>query len=318
MSLTIRSLQHYAVLVEEKHYSRAAQRLHLTQSALTRSIQSLEDSLGLVLVDRASTGVTPTQAGRMVLERAQRILAETRDLRREAELIRGHDTGRVNLGVGAFPAAGFLSPLLVRIAREHPGLSVHVEIESWQRLLDKLQQDKLDFAVAVTHSLPPPDDFSVRPLPPQHGGLFTRAGHPLQGLGKPRLRAALAQYRLAATDLPLRAREYLARLYQVARPEDLPIAFECDSVATLRDVALGSDVVLFCTREAIAAELAQGVLEPLPLAYPAAGPLTYSVIHRARRTLSPTAERVIELVQDLLSGATAPQASAARKRSARR
>ncbi|PTN45938.1 LysR family transcriptional regulator, partial [Achromobacter xylosoxidans] len=178
MSLTIRSLQHYAVLVEEKHYSRAAQRLHLTQSALTRSIQSLEDSLGLVLVDRASTGVTPTQAGCMVLERAQRILAETRDLRREAELIRGHDTGRVNLGVGAFPAAGFLSPLLVRIAREHPGLSVHVEIESWQRLLDKLLQDKLDFAVAVTHSLPPPDDFSVRPLPPQHGGLFTRAGHP--------------------------------------------------------------------------------------------------------------------------------------------
>jgi DNA-binding transcriptional LysR family regulator len=155
-------------------------------------------------------------------------------------------------------------------------------------------------------------------LPPQHGGLFTRAGHPLQGLGKPRLRAALAQYRLAATDLPLRAREYLARLYQVARPEDLPIAFECDSVATLREVALGSDVVLFCTREAIASELAQGVLEPLPLSYPAAGPLTYSVIHRARRTLSPTAERVIELVQDLLSGAAAPQAVSGKTRRARR
>ncbi|RSE79715.1 LysR family transcriptional regulator [Achromobacter denitrificans] len=215
MTLSIRSLQHFAVLAEEKHFSRAAQRLHLTQSALTRSIQALEASLGLVLVDRASTGVVPTQAGLTVLERAQRILGETRDLRREAELIRGHDTGRVSLGVGVFPAAGFLSPLLVRIAREHPGLSVHVEVESWQRLLDKLLQDKLDFAVAVTHSLPPPDDFAVRPL---------------------------------------------------------------------------------------------------PLAYPATGQLTHSVIHRARRTLSPTAERVIELVQELLADAAAPRAPAKKPR----
>ncbi|SSW68842.1 LysR family transcriptional regulator [Achromobacter agilis] len=316
MSLSIRSLQHFAVLAEEKHFSRAAQRLHLTQSALTRSIQALEDSLGLVLVDRASTGVVPTQAGRTVLERAQRILGETRDLRREAELIRGHDTGRVNLGVGVFPAAGFLSLLLVRIAREHPGLSVHVEVESWQRLLDKLLQDKLDFAVAVTHSLPPPDDFAVRPLPPQHGGLFTRAGHPLQGVAKPRLRAALGQYRLAATDLPPKARDYLARLYQVTRDE-LPIAFECDSVAALRDVALGSDVVLFCTREAIAAELELGLLAPLPLAYPATGQLTHNVIHRARRTLSPTAERVIELVQELLEQAAAPRVPARKPRRSR-
>ncbi len=306
MSLTIRSLQHFSVLAEEKHFSRAAQRLHVTQSALTRSIQSLEETLGLVLVDRASIGATPTQAGKMVLDRAHRILGETLALRREAELIRGHDSGRVSLGVGAFPAAGFLSPLLVRLAREHPGLSVHVEIESWQRLLEKLMQDKLDFAVAVTHSLPPPSDFTVRALPPQHGGLFVRAGHPLQAVKKPAIRGALAQYRLAATDLPQRAREYLARLYQVAGVEDLPIAFECDSVTTLRDVALGSDVVLFCTREAIAAELERGDLIALPLPYPATGPLTYSVIHRARRSLSPTAERIITLVQSLLAGESTP------------
>ncbi len=302
MGLTIRSLQHFSVLAEERHFSRAAQRLHLTQSALTRSIQSLEETLGLVLVDRASIGVTPTQAGKMVLDRSRRILGDVLALRREAELMRGHDTGRVSFGVGAFPAAGFLSPLLVRLARDHPGLSVHVEIESWQRLLDKLLQDKLDFAVAVTHSLPPPADFIVRALPPQHGGLFVRAGHPLQSVQKPKLRAALAQYRLAATDLPQRAREYLAKLYQVAGVDELPIAFECDSVSALRDVAVGSDVVLFCTREAIVAELAQGTLVPLPLPYPASGPLTYSVIHRARRSLSPTAERIITLVQAYLAG----------------
>lgn len=315
MSLTIRSLQHFSVLAEERHFSRAAQRLHLTQSALTRSIQSLEETLGLVLVDRASIGVTPTQAGKMVLDRSQRILADVIALRREAELMRGHDTGHVNLGIGAFPAAGFLSPLMVQLAREHPGLSVHVEIESWQRLLDKLLLDKLDFAVAVTHSLPPPTDFTVRALPPQHGGLFVRAGHPLLAVRKPKLRAALAQYRLAATDLPQRAREYLAKLYQVSGPHELPIAFECDSVSVLRDVAINSDVVLFCTREAIGPDLDLGQLVALPLPYPASGKLTYSVIHRARRSLSPTAERIITLVQSFLaSDASAAEPPTTRKR----
>lgn len=300
MSLTIRGLQHFSVLAEERHFSRAAQRLHLTQSALSRSIQSLEDTLGLVLLDRGASGVTLTQAGSMVLERARRILAEAAELQRHAQQIRGCDSGRVSFGVGAFPAATFLSPLLTRLAQHHPGLSVHVEIESWQRLLDKLQQDKLDFAVAVTHSLPPPADFSVYPLPPQHGGLFVRQGHPLLNSPPRQIRSGLQDFRLATTLLPQRARAYLSRFYRVPDPAELPIAFECDSIATLRDVVQGSDIVLFCTREAVAAELRDGNLVALPVTLPGTGSLTYSVIHRARRTLSPASELIISLMKELL------------------
>ncbi|GAB2908574.1 LysR family transcriptional regulator [Paralcaligenes sp. KSB-10] len=298
--LSLRALTHFSALVEERNYSRAALRLHLTQSALSRSIQSLEDALGLKLVDRTSSGMALTQTGQMVMEYARRILGEAAALRREAELIRGFDTGRVVFGVGVFPADGFLSPLLMQLAREHPGLSVHVEIESWQRLLDKLRQDKLDFVVAVTHSLPPSSEFTARPLPPQHGGLFVRRGHPLLKVRRADLRGMLNQYRLAATDLPLRAREHLARLYRVTSPDLLPIGLECDSVATLRDVALNSDMVLFSTHEAIQHQIDAGLLQPLPLAYSASGTLTYSIIHRERRTLSPAAERVIALIYALL------------------
>jgi DNA-binding transcriptional LysR family regulator len=221
--------------------------------------------------------------------------------------MRGCESGRVSLGVGAYPAATFLTPLLTRLARDHPGVSVHVEIESWQRLLDKLQQDKLDVAVAVTQSLPPPADFTVYPLPPQHGGLFVRPGHPLLDVAPGELRARLRAYRLATTLLPQRARAYLARQYRVADPEDLPIGIECDSVTTLREVAQHSDTVLFCTREAIAAELAADRLRVLPGALPATGSLTYDVVHRARRTLSPAAELIIALVKDLLGEAQGAQ-----------
>jgi DNA-binding transcriptional LysR family regulator len=76
MRLTLRGLQHFSVLIEERHFSRAAQRLHLTQSALSRSIQSLEEALGLVLLDRGAPGVTLTQAGDMALAHARRVLME--------------------------------------------------------------------------------------------------------------------------------------------------------------------------------------------------------------------------------------------------
>jgi DNA-binding transcriptional LysR family regulator len=315
--LSLRALRHFSVLVEERNYSRAALRLHLTQSALSRSIQSLEDELGLQLLDRTATGMEPTQTGRMVLDYAHRILGEEQALRRESELIRGHDSGRVAFGVGVFPAAGLLSPLLTRVACEYPGLSVHVEIESWQRLFDKLRRDRLDFVVAVTHSLPPSSEFRARPLPPQHGGLFVRRGHPLLQARKRELRSLLGQYRLAATDLPARAREHLARMYRVLSPEQLPIGLECDSVATLRDVTLHSDVVLFSTYEAIRHEIETGLLAALPVEYSTFGALTYSIIHHERRSLSPAAEKLIELIQELLpqGGAAAHKSAQARRRS---
>ena len=93
---------------------------------------------------------------------------------------------------------------------------------------------------------------------------------------------------------------HLARLFRVEGADALPIAVECDSVAALRDVVRHSDVVLFSAREAIARELAEGAIVALPMAvYPAGQALTHSVIHRARRTLSPAAERVVELIREL-------------------
>lgn len=300
MSLSLRALQHFSVLVEERHFSRAAARLHLTQSALSRSIQSLEKSLGLELLDRNPGRLQLTQSGQMVLERAQRILTETSALERESELVRGLDTGHVAFGIGVFPAAGLLSPLLERLARDHPGFSVHVEIESWQRLHKKLESDQLDFVVAVTHSLPPSSEFAVRPLPAQHGGLFVRAGHPLLTVARRVLRSALEKYCLATTDLPPRARSHLARLYRITGNEQLPIALECDSIEALRGVALASDTVLFSTREAINSDLASGRLVQLPLSYSPSDELACGVIHPARRTLPPAAEKVIAIVEELM------------------
>ncbi|WP_245153504.1 LysR family transcriptional regulator [Allopusillimonas ginsengisoli] len=300
--LSLRALKHFSTLAEERHYSRAAAKLHLTQSALTRSIQSLEETLGLKLLDRSAAGIRLTKPGRSVLAHAHRVLAEAAALKRETELIRGLASGEVAMGAGVFPAAGFLSPLLTQLAQDYPGISMRVEIEGWASLVEMLAQDRLDFVVAVTHSLPPSAEFTVRPLPPQHAGLFVRAGHPLLAIqGRSALRSALMNYRLAATPLPPRTRDHLAALYRLTSVDDLPMALECNSVAALRAVALGSDVIFLCMRESIRGELEDGSLIQLPIFYSNQTELTCSIIHHAGRTLSPAAVQVISMVEALMS-----------------
>jgi len=297
--LSLRALKHFSVLAEERHFSRAAARLHLTQSALTRSIQGLEDTLGVKLLDRSASGAQITKSGEAVLHHAHRVLAEASALERRTAQIRDLESGEVSMGAGVFPAAGFMPSLLEQLTCDYPGIALHVEIESWQRLAEMLEQDKLDFVVAITHSLPPSSEFSLRPLPPQHAGLFVRPGHPLLALNRRALPAALPGYRLAATHLPPKARAQLASLYKV-RVDELPLALQCNSVESLRAVTLRSDVVLFCMREAILDEIAGRRLVQLPLAYQAQNELSCNIVHHARRTLSPAALKVISMIEQLM------------------
>ena len=74
--MTVRRLSHVVALAEAGSFARAADRVHLSQPALSRSIQAIEAELGLRLFDRAARGVTITQAGKRIVERARRVLFE--------------------------------------------------------------------------------------------------------------------------------------------------------------------------------------------------------------------------------------------------
>ena len=154
--------------------------------------------------------------------------------------------------------------------------------------------------VAITYSLPPFSDFRIRQLPPQHIGLFVRAGHPLLAIGRRSMRTHLFDYRLASTHLPPRAMEQLARLFGVSNKETVPVALECNSIATLLNVALGSDVIMLSAREAIREPLAEKRIVQLPLSYYDDATLPCNVISHARRELTPSAQKVVNLIDKLM------------------
>src|SRR3982074_1764810 len=99
-----RRLTHLIALAEEGSFARAAQRVHLSQPALSRSIQTLEEEIGLRLFDRAARGVAITSAGKLILWRARRVLFETRCLARDVELLKTHEFGQLRAGLGPYAA----------------------------------------------------------------------------------------------------------------------------------------------------------------------------------------------------------------------
>jgi DNA-binding transcriptional LysR family regulator len=126
MDVDARLWRSFATVADELHYGRAADRLHITQPALSRQVRDLERALGIRLFDRTSRRVVLTQAGRAVLEQARRALTESDRAVRLARLAAHGDWGE--LGIAALPAVTLtLLPAIVRAFRDaHPAVGVTI------------------------------------------------------------------------------------------------------------------------------------------------------------------------------------------------
>ncbi|NEX63809.1 LysR family transcriptional regulator [Noviherbaspirillum galbum] len=300
MEASLRQLQHLVVLAEEMSFARAAQKVNLSQPALSRSIQALERDLDIALLDRAARRVTLTAAGRQVLERARRVLFEARCLKRDVDLIRQHALGEVSFGVGPHSAAIFLADMLIALRKEHPGLHVRPEVNSWDVLHDKLQKEAIDFFVTDLGSVPSSDALSVRRLPPLPTGWFVRKGHPL--LRRPRLSIGdFSPYAFAFVPLPAALLRKVRHALSLPEGEALHRLVECNNFDVLKTLAAQSDVVLYASEAAVRREVRAGSLQPLETAPDPAPPLVLAAVRLARRTLSPEAEIAIGAMNGIIA-----------------
>src|SRR5207237_5218659 len=96
-------LRSFVVVAETGHLTRAAEKLHISQPALSAQIRALEDELDLTLFERTSTGMTLTAAGKRLLAGADRILAEAQAFQAEAQALKGGISGRARMGTLSEP-----------------------------------------------------------------------------------------------------------------------------------------------------------------------------------------------------------------------
>ncbi len=295
--MDFRKLRHFVAVCEHGTFHRAAQAVHLSQSALSRSIQALEQELGVLLFDRSSQRIFLTPYGRVLLERAPRVLQEGRALQRELALLQGEDAGSLRLGLSLTPAAVLLHPCMVALLDEYPRLRVDAVIGRTLELIEGLRRERYDMVVLDVSAVTDVRGLDIEYLPAMQGDMLVRKGHPLLQLESLDF-AAISQYPVACSVISDDLTDRLIAEFGAQGHPDSFVRFCCDSFSIQRDVVLDSDMVLMSVLAAVRRDIDAGDLVPLGL-FSSSLSGHYALVRLSGRTQLPALDIVYDLARRL-------------------
>ncbi|MBN9462419.1 MAG: LysR family transcriptional regulator [Burkholderiales bacterium] len=147
MNLSVRQLRAFVEVARLASFTRAAERVHVTQAGLSAMIRELEAQLGARLFERTTRSVTPTSAGRALLPSAERVLAELERARERIARIDSAASARV--AVTALIAAHVLPPVIARLHAAHPGVALDIVDAGPQEMQRMVERDEVDLALGA-------------------------------------------------------------------------------------------------------------------------------------------------------------------------
>ncbi len=137
-------LRSFVAVAEAGHLTRASEKLHVSQPAVSAQIKALEDELDLALFERTSSGMVPTTAGQRLLTYAQKILAAAQALRNEAKALKGEIAGRVRVGTMSDPGFIRIGEFLNATVERYPLLQLELHQEVTGEAYAKVRDGELD------------------------------------------------------------------------------------------------------------------------------------------------------------------------------
>lgn len=173
----LRRLRYFLAVAGERNFTRAAERLHIAQPALSRQIRELERELGVQLLDRTTHSVEPTEAGRLLMERGTALCEEADRLWRDVRGFAGGESGTLVLGYSMSTSYETAPAILAALADRLPGVTADTRLLSTSEILSGVADGTLDAGLV---RCPPPTPELVRTLvrlEPQ--GVLMAAGHRL-------------------------------------------------------------------------------------------------------------------------------------------
>ena len=276
-------------VARHRHFTRAAEELHVAQSALSHQIRRLEEELGIQLFERTSRRVTPTEAGQAIAARARRVLAEVDGARAEVDELRGVLRGRIWIGP-LVPAGDVDVPgLLARFSQAHPGVEVSLREGIAADMLRLVAADELDAAFCLLAG-EIPDELAAERL--SHDEVVA-AFAPDRAPPAPRVNVAdLAKHQIVA---PRRGSAITTALEQRFSDagEPLRLALESGDPFLLRSLAARGFATAILPRSLAA--LAGPAIEVRSL-HPAVQ-LPVALVWRRERNAPPAARTFIEFVR---------------------
>ena len=178
--VTLRQFRYFIAVAESGSVAAASRMLAIAQSAVTKSMQELEDALGARLFERTSKGIVLTPQGHRFLASARRVLSAVADAARlQPDEAAERLTGVLAIGVTSLVAGYYLSELLRRFRRNCPGVEVFVTEETPRFLEHLLINGELDCAIMVSNALGEPQALVAETLTRSPNRVWLASNHPL-------------------------------------------------------------------------------------------------------------------------------------------
>lgn len=245
--MELRQLRHFDAVMRTGGFGLAAEHLNMSQPALSKSIRTLETSLGVRLFDRGPGGIRPTLYGERLRDYARSVLMLTEEARLELDAMRGARRGRLNIGAITTVQRSLLPQAIRRFHKTHPEVDIRVNEELNQVLHEMLCAGQIDIAIVSRPEQPLQDEMRIRLLASTPIVLAVDAGHPLARRDEVGL-ADLVPY---AWILPPRPEPDRLRLEAMFAAESLPppmVRIETTSAVFQTSLLAGTDCLTYMTR----------------------------------------------------------------------
>lgn len=177
--MTLVQLRQFIALAKAGSFVKAADALHMTQPALSRSIKSLEEEFGKQLFDRIGKRIELNSFGHEVLTRSHTLMEYAQQLKDCGRSLSASDSGRIRLGLSSGPGAMLSTPILAHFGTHFPNFHIEIVRSNTASLAQMLRDRLIDAAVLDIRALIPTPDLRVTQIAEMDGVFMCRPEHPL-------------------------------------------------------------------------------------------------------------------------------------------
>lgn len=286
-------LEYFSQVVQEKSFSKAADRVFRTQPAVSIAIRRLEEEIGLPLLDRTQKTPVPTEAGKVVYDYAQRILALRDQVGEAITELQSLKKGRVRVGANESTSLYLLPELILDFRAQHPQVKVEIFRNTSDLLPRELLERNIEFALMASE--PTDRDLEAFPVLKDELVLIMSPKHHLAGRQSVRIKE-LGRESFIAHNVKSGSRMKVVEAF-ARQHTPLNISLELATIETIKRFVQKRAGLAFAPRMCVREELERGVLVTVPVRG-----LTYTrtlwAAHRRGASFSPAAAAFLKILKD--------------------
>jgi DNA-binding transcriptional LysR family regulator len=264
--MELRPLRYALAVARTRSFTKAATRLHISQSAVSEQVAKLEAEIGFALFNRVGHGVEVTDGGRTFLAEAERVLGEVGSLARAAHRLRGRLVDTVAIGMGSGMAQIFIPRLFPAVSERAPELRLDVLTAPTKSIFQDLHDERIDLGIAIAANPERvPTGLVQEPLAELDLALVVHPRHRLAGRTRPVDLGAVMGEPMVMNELTVGYGEVVMSLFADlgVRPNIFAVA---DNIETMKVIVQQGKSAAIMPAAAVAREARAGLLRALPIA----------------------------------------------------